>query len=119
MRSDSPSDVEADDIVEICLRRDVQVLNRAATFANEVVVIVGERVIAARAVSKIKLLHLSLASKDVKVTIDGAERNARHLSPDFLKHPLGRGVRACAAKNLEDSISLLAALRGKLLFGHW
>ena len=119
MRPDPPFNVEADDIVEICLRRDVQVLNRTAAFANEVIVIVGERVIAARAIPKIKFLHLSLASKDVKVTIDGAERNARHLSPDFLKHPLRCGMRACAAKDLEDAISLLASLCSQLLFGQW
>jgi hypothetical protein len=59
-------------VVEVLLRRDLEVLHNAAAFAHKMVVLIHCCVIAMKTLSKVELLDFSLSCEDVEVSINRA-----------------------------------------------
>ena len=87
MRSDFARNDIAESIVDIVLRRNGEILHRAAAFADEMVVLVHRGIIPMDALSKIEFANLALRREDVKVSVDSTERDTRNLFTNLLVHP--------------------------------
>jgi hypothetical protein len=96
-------------IVEVLLRRDLKVSHYAASFAHKMIVLIYCCIITMETLSKIEFLYLSLSSKDVEVSIDGAKRNAGHLRTHLLMHPFCRWMSDGICQNLIDLVSLFTS----------
>jgi len=75
MRFDFARNDVPDAIVDVVLRGNGEVSHRAAAFADEVVVLVHRRIIAMDSLAEIEFANLALRREDVKVTVNGTERD--------------------------------------------
>jgi hypothetical protein len=96
-------------IVDIVLGRNGEVTHSATALANKMVMLVHCRVIAADSLSEIEFAYLALRCEDVKVTVDGAERDTWNQLTNMLVHPFRGRVRGCAVQDLVDLIALPAS----------
>ena len=115
MRFDFSRNDVTHSIVDIVLGRNGKVTHSPTAFANEVVVLVHSGVIAANALSKIEFANLALRCKDVKVTVDGTERDTWNQLTNMLVHPFRGRVRGCAVQDLVDLIALPASFCSEAL----
>jgi len=119
VRTNDSRDAGTNAVVQICERRDVEVLNRPAAFADEMIVLVGERVVVPGSVSEIELHHPPLKREDMKVPVDCPQRHAGHGPSYFFMDPFRGRVRAGTSDDVVDAIPLLAMLGDSRLFWMW
>jgi len=87
MRFDFARNDIPDAIMDIVLRGNGEIPHRAATIADEVIVLVHRGIIPMDPLAEIQFANLALRCEDVKVTVNGTERDTWNVFTNLLVHP--------------------------------
>ncbi len=100
--------------LECCLGIHLHVMNASAVIADEVVVILGIRVKAARARSEVDLEELAHRGEVIEGLIHSAQRNARHFASCHLIEGFRCGVRGIALEQAKHQQTLRGDLESSI-----
>lgn len=74
-------------IVDVVLRRNREIRHGPAVFADKVIMLFHRGIVPANSLSEIKFANFALRCEDVKVAVDGTERDTWNLFTNMLVHP--------------------------------
>lgn len=95
--------------IEVLLLRDIEILDRAALFADEMIMLRDHGVISPKTFTEVELPDLPLLLQYVEVAIHGTEGDPWDMFPDPLVHPFRCWMRCGSFQNLKNFFPLFAS----------